>query len=153
VDNFDGLENPDSVQFAFVPHARIIRIDMRVHEVAAVAPFVANLKKLGKQVAADHVTDAKVYDACRARGLSSSRVCTLRARTAAGVGTSDVSATALRVMAMARDPGVSDRDIERAISTDPAIVLQLLRIVNSAAVGGRASRPLRTRCASQGARN
>jgi EAL and modified HD-GYP domain-containing signal transduction protein len=44
---------------------------------------------------------------------------------------------ALRLMGMARDQNVNDRQLEDVISTDPVLTFQLLRLVNSAAVGMR----------------
>ena len=44
---------------------------------------------------------------------------------------------ALRLMSLARDPNVTDPELEDVISTDPVLTFQLLRLVNSAAIGGR----------------
>ena len=47
------------------------------------------------------------------------------------------TATALRLLALARDSNTSDRDLESAVSSDPSLTFQLLRLVNSASSGGR----------------
>lgn len=44
---------------------------------------------------------------------------------------------AMRLMGLARDPNCSDRQLEDIIATDPVLTFQLLRLVNSAALGGR----------------
>ncbi|MCA0375433.1 MAG: HDOD domain-containing protein [Gemmatimonadetes bacterium] len=44
---------------------------------------------------------------------------------------------AMRLMGMARNPDCSDRQLEDVIATDPVLTFQLLRLVNSAALGGR----------------
>lgn len=44
---------------------------------------------------------------------------------------------AMRLMGMARDQKVNDRQLEDVISTDPVLTFQLLRLVNSAATGMR----------------
>lgn len=44
---------------------------------------------------------------------------------------------AMRLMGLARDANVSDRQLEDVIATDPVLTFQLLRLVNSAALGGR----------------
>jgi EAL and modified HD-GYP domain-containing signal transduction protein len=44
---------------------------------------------------------------------------------------------AMRLMGLARDGNISDRQLEEVISTDPVLTFQLLRLVNSAALGGR----------------
>ena len=40
-------------------------------------------------------------------------------------------------MGLARDPNVNDRKLEDVLATDPVLMFQLLRLVNSAAVGMR----------------
>jgi EAL and modified HD-GYP domain-containing signal transduction protein len=47
------------------------------------------------------------------------------------------AAGALRLLALARDPNTPERELENALRTDPALTFQLLRLVNSAAGGGR----------------
>lgn len=44
---------------------------------------------------------------------------------------------AMRLMGLARDPNVNDRKLEDVLETDPVLTFQLLRLVNSAAVGMR----------------
>ena len=44
---------------------------------------------------------------------------------------------AMRLMGLARDPNVNDRTLEDVLATDPVLMFQLLRLVNSAAVGMR----------------
>jgi EAL and modified HD-GYP domain-containing signal transduction protein len=44
---------------------------------------------------------------------------------------------AMRLMGLARDQRVSDRQLEDVIATDPVLTFQLLRLVNSAALAGR----------------
>ncbi len=44
---------------------------------------------------------------------------------------------AMRLMGLARDQRISDRQLEEVISTDPVLTFQLLRLVNSAAIGMR----------------
>lgn len=44
---------------------------------------------------------------------------------------------AMRLMGMARDQKINDRQLEDVISTDPVLTFQLLRLVNSAAIGMR----------------
>jgi len=41
------------------------------------------------------------------------------------------------VLSLARDDATPERDLERAISGDPTLTYQLLRVVNSASIGGR----------------
>lgn len=43
----------------------------------------------------------------------------------------------LRLLKLARDPGNSNRELEEAIRVDPTLTYRLLKLVNSAAMGGR----------------
>lgn len=45
--------------------------------------------------------------------------------------------SAVRLMGLARDPKTNDRTLEEVIATDPILTFQLLRLVNSAAIGLR----------------
>lgn len=138
LDEFERPNSADSPEFAFLAHARVVRFDMRTTHDAQSRTFLAILRKMGKRLAADHVFDGSVFAACRANGFEffqGHHFARPEPLPAAELPTSTL--TALRVMALARDPGADERDIERAISSDPAIAFQLLRIVNSAAIGGR----------------
>lgn len=44
---------------------------------------------------------------------------------------------AMRLLGMARNDNIDDRKLEEVIATDPVLTFQLLRLVNSAALGGR----------------
>lgn len=138
LDEFELPKGQGSSVLAFLPHATLVRIDLRCHEPAAVGNLVAALRKQGKKVVADHVHDRPAYEACRAlgfEGFQGTHFARPEPLPAAEIPTS--TATALRLMALARDPNTPERELEKVISSDPSITFQLLRIVNSAAVGGR----------------
>lgn len=44
---------------------------------------------------------------------------------------------AIRLLGMARDPNVHDRQLEDVLESDPVLTVQLLQLVNSAAIGSR----------------
>jgi EAL and modified HD-GYP domain-containing signal transduction protein len=120
-----------------LPHAKIVRIDLRDQVPANLGPLVAALKRQGKRVVADHVLDAGMYTACLAagfEGFQGPHFSRPEPLPSAEIPTS--TAAALRLMSLARDPNVSERELENVISADPSITFQLLRIVNSAAIGG-----------------
>jgi EAL and modified HD-GYP domain-containing signal transduction protein len=119
-------------------HAAMVRIDLREQDPAVLGAMVAALKRQNKRVVADHVIDAKLYKACLQLGFEvfqGPHFSRPEPLPAAEIPTS--TAAALRLLALARDPNTSERELERVISADPGITYQLLRIVNSAALGGR----------------
>lgn len=118
--------------------AQLVRIDLRCQDPAQLAPLVSALKRQGKKVVADHVLDATLYKACAALGFDvfqGPHFSRPEPLPAAEIPTS--TAAALRLLALARDANTPERELERVISADPGITYQLLRIVNSAALGGR----------------
>lgn len=138
LDEFELPRTQLAPVLAFLPHAGMVRIDLRCHEPEAVGTLVAALRKQGKKVVADHVLDKRAHDSCLALGFErfqGPHFARPEPLPAAEIPTS--TATALRLMALARDPDTPERELEKVISSDPSITFQLLRIVNSAAVGGR----------------
>ncbi len=118
--------------------ASMIRVDLRVQNPAMLGALVTALKKQQKKVIADHVLDAKLHEACLKLGFDifqGPHFSRPEPLPAAELPTS--TAAALRLLALARDPNTPERELERVISADPGITYQLLRIVNSAALGGR----------------
>lgn len=122
----------------FLPHASAVRIDLRTQDPATLAPLVAALKRQGKRAIADHILDLKLYKACASLGFDGfqgphfSRPEPLPSAELPGS-----TAAALRLLALARNPDTPERELEQVISSDPGITFQLLRIVNSASLGGR----------------
>lgn len=138
LDEFERPTLTSSPALAFLPYAKMARIDLRSISVEDAAPLVAALRKQGKRVVADEVFDSRAYASSLAVGfdlMQGPHFARPEPLPSAELPTSTVAA--LRVMALARDPDVGDREIERVISSDPGITFQLLRVVNSASVGGR----------------
>jgi EAL and modified HD-GYP domain-containing signal transduction protein len=119
-------------------HAAMVRIDLRCQDPADLGPLVSALKRQGKKVVADHVLDGKQHRACISLGFEifqGPHFSRPEPLPAAEIPTS--TAAALRLLSLARDPNTPERELEKVISADPGITYQLLRIVNSAALGGR----------------
>lgn len=138
LDEFQRPQSSTDPVLKLLPHAGIVRIDLRAHDVETIELLVSALKKQHKMVVADHVFDAKTYGACVAAGFDGFQgphFARPEPLPSSELPTSTVAA--LRVIAMARNPNVTEHELERAISSDPAITFQLLRIVNSASEGGR----------------
>ena len=138
LDEFELPKTPGAPILAFLAHAKAVRIDLRCQDPAQLGPMVAALKRQGKRAIADHVLDAKLYKACLTLGFEGfqgphfSRPEPLPSAEMPGS-----TAAALRLLSLARDPNTPERELEAVISSDPGITFQLLRIVNSAALGGR----------------
>lgn len=138
LDEFELPRTPGAPILKLLQHASMVRIDLRCQDPNVLGAVVSALKRQNKKVVADHVLDAKLHAACMKLGFEAfqgphfSRPEPLPA---AEIPTS--TAAALRLLALARDPNTPERELERVISADPGITYQLLRIVNSAALGGR----------------
>ncbi|MGQ0646514.1 MAG: EAL and HDOD domain-containing protein [Gemmatimonadaceae bacterium] len=138
LDEFELPRQTGSPILRLLQYAAMVRIDLRCQDPAVLGALVAALKRQNKVVVADHVLDAKLHKACLALGFEvfqGPHFSRPEPLPAAEIPTS--TATALRLLSLARDPNTPERELERVISADPGITYQLLRIVNSAALGGR----------------
>lgn len=138
LDEFELPRVPGAPILQLLQQAAMVRIDLRTQDPASLGAMVAALKRQQKKVVADHVLDAKLHKACLELGFEvfqGPHFSRPEPLPAAEIPTS--TAAALRLMGLARDPSTPERELERVISADPGITYQLLRIVNSAALGGR----------------
>jgi EAL and modified HD-GYP domain-containing signal transduction protein len=138
IDEFDGGSEALTTVEGLLAVVSHVRVDLRCYTPETLKPVATALRALKKQLVADHVEDAAMRKLCidlgfeRLQGPHFSRPEPLPA---AELPAS--TATALRLLALARDPNTPDRDLEEAVSSDPSLTFQLLRIVNSASSGGR----------------
>jgi EAL and modified HD-GYP domain-containing signal transduction protein len=138
IDEFDGGPEAASAQEGLLAVVSHVRVDLRCYSPETLRPVAAALRAQKKKLIADHVEDSTMRKLCvelgfeRLQGPHFSRPEPLPA---AELPAS--TAAALRLLALARDPKTSDRDLEDAVSSDPSLTFQLLRIVNSASSGGR----------------
>lgn len=138
IDEFDGDAGVASAGEGLLRVVSHVRLDLRCYSAASLPPVAEALRVRGKQLIADHVEDAATQRLCIALGfdrLQGSHFSRPEPLPAAELPAS--TATALRLLALARDPNTSDRELESAVSSDPSLTFQLLRLVNSAASGGR----------------
>lgn len=138
LDDFRLPRGAGSPILSLLAHAKIVRLDLREYEPSVLQSLVASLKRQGKSPVADHVLDARAFQECLAmgfEGFQGPHFSRPEPLPAAEIPTS--TATAIRLLALARDSSTSERELERVVSADPGITFQLLRIVNSAAIGGR----------------
>ncbi|MEP7345667.1 MAG: HDOD domain-containing protein [Gemmatimonadaceae bacterium] len=137
LDEFKLPRGAGSPILSLLAHAKIVRLDLRGYEAGVLTSIVAALKRQGKRSIADHVFDAKLHKECVAmgfEGFQGEHFSRPEPLPQAELPTS--TATAIRLLALSRDPNTSERELERVVSGDPGITFQLLRIVNSASIGG-----------------
>jgi len=127
---------------ALVPHAAWVRFDMRSAGIDALESARARIESLkGDQLprlVADHVTDVEHYELALELGVDAFQgEFFSRPEPLPATEFPQSTVAAMRLMGLARDPKVNDRQLEDVISSDPVLMFQLLRLVNSASVGMR----------------
>jgi c-di-GMP-related signal transduction protein len=117
--------------------ADVVKIDV-IQSARGLEGMVHELAPFGLQLLAEKVENAEVHEKCVGlgfelfQGFHYFRPQTLTRR---DLATEAVAIT--RLLALLGDLSVKDRTIEEAFRSDPSLSFKLLRIVNSAAVGGR----------------
>lgn len=125
---------------AFLPHVSWVRVDSRSGDPATINAICDRLTRAGHgpKLVASNVEDLAQYEATLERGFDGFQG-TFFSRPeplpAADMPQSTVAA--MRLMGLARDQRINDHQLEEVIATDPVLTFQLLRLVNSAALGGR----------------
>ncbi|MBV6520099.1 MAG: Cyclic di-GMP phosphodiesterase CdgJ [Gemmatimonadaceae bacterium] len=138
LDDFRLPTGAGSPVLPLLAQAKWVRLDLRSYDPAVLRQLVAALKRQGKSAIADHVLDSSAHSDCVTMGFEAfqgSHFSRPESLPQAEIPTS--TATAIRLLALSRDANTSERELERVVSGDPGITFQLLRIVNSAAIGGQ----------------
>jgi c-di-GMP phosphodiesterase len=116
----------------------IVKLDVLNRSADEIERLAEPLKPYAVRLLAERVETAEVYEVCRSvgfelfQGYHFSRPEILSRRDLPVVPSS-----ILQLMNLLRDTEVSDLRVEAAFRSDPVLTYKLLRIVNSAAVGGR----------------
>jgi c-di-GMP phosphodiesterase len=136
----DGITEAYAPSETLLPHATWARIDVRIGDAVVLATVRSrlaqgqpNLKLMAHQIETLAQYDLSVH--LQVDGFQGTFFSSPEPVPAADLPQSTVSA--MRLMGLARDPNVNDRKLEEVLSTDPVLMFQLLRLVNSAAVGMR----------------
>lgn len=125
---------------AFLPYVSWVRVDSRSGDPATINAICDRLTRGGQgpKLVASNVEELDQYEATLERGFDGFQG-TFFSRPeplpAADMPQSTVAA--MRLMGLARDQRINDHQLEDVIATDPVLTFQLLRLVNSAALGGR----------------
>jgi c-di-GMP phosphodiesterase len=129
----DALRSPDLLRVA-----RIVRVNVDPLDQAALGRTANCLAHAGVRLLAARVPHRGARDQCVAAGVElfeGYRFTQPEVLTAPSVGIN--SASGFRLLKMIRDTNVSDTGLEDAIGSDIGLTYKLLRLVNSAALGGR----------------
>jgi len=136
----EGFPAPDETPL--LADFEYVKVHVAAAPPATLAPAVAALRGRGVRVVADSVPDRGVRDACLAVGIDLfqglfSRPETIRKR--------DLSIEHIRtfhLMKLVRDVDIPEHRVEEEFRSDVSLTFKLLKIVNSAAVGGRGVRSI-----------
>jgi EAL and modified HD-GYP domain-containing signal transduction protein len=118
-----------------LPLARFIKLDLRTTAQPALAALVARLHGMNKTVVADKVETREEYQACLDLGVDYFQgYYFARPSVLGGRKLSPSQAAVLELMKLVTSD-VDNADIERAVKRDVTVAINLLRLVNTPAVG------------------
>ncbi len=117
--------------------AQVVKVDVLGATRETLAPVARRLARHPARLLAERVEDPETYGLCRSLGFSMFQGYYFqRPQTVAGRDLPAGLGAIARLMNLVSDSRTTDRELECAFRTDPGLSLKLLRIVNSAAVGG-----------------
>lgn len=134
LDDFEWREGVEP----FLELATYVKVDVQAYDVAGLVAVVERLEPFDVQLLAEKVESAEEHERCLTlgfelfQGFHGFRPETVSRRDLGGE-----SLAVVRLMNVIRDLNASDRHIEEAFRSDPGLSYRLLRMVNSAALGGR----------------
>lgn len=140
----DGIGLNASPAEILLPRASWVRIDSNANNSDRLAAICTRLKaslppaSTGPKFLATGIEELSHYEAtlsCGFEAFQGGFFSRPEPLPAAEMPQSTVAA--MRLLGMARNADIDDRKLEDVIATDPVLTFQLLRLVNSAALGGR----------------
>lgn len=136
----DQLGEQESGSEDLLPYASFARVDARRGGADGLANTLDRLaaRRPGIKLIVSHIAERAQYDVakeCGAEAFQGTYFSSPEPVPATDMPQSTVAA--MRLMGLARDPNVNDRTLEDVLATDPVLMFQLLRLVNSASVGMR----------------
>ena len=125
---------------ALLPYVSWVRIDLRLDDMEVIRRICSRVNvRSGAQpvrIIADHVYDQPQYEAALALGVHAYQGPYFsRAEPLPAADLPSSTVATMRLMGLARDERVKDSELEAVLATDPVLTFQLLRMVNSAAMG------------------
>ena len=136
----DEINEAPAPSEALLPLAAWARVDVRGEDPAVIARVCDRIAQANGaiKIMAHHIEELAQYEVALQVGVDGFQgqfFSSPEPVPAADLPQSTVAA--MRLMGLARDPNVNDRKLEDVLETDPVLTFQLLRLVNSAAVGMR----------------
>ncbi len=117
--------------------ADVVKVDV-IESAGHLEDAVERLRPFGVRLLAEKVENAEVHRRCVDLGFELFQgFHYFRPQTLTRKDLSMESVAIVRLLNLLQDAGTSDRAIEEAFRSDPSLTYKLLRIVNSAALGGR----------------
>jgi EAL and modified HD-GYP domain-containing signal transduction protein len=137
--NHDHADSPgDCARLQrLLPLARFVKLDLRATAQPALAALVARLHGMDKTVVADKVETRAEYEACLALGADYFQGFYFARPSVLGGRKLSPSQLALLDLMKLVTSDVDNADIERAVKRDVTVAINLLRLVNTPAVGAR----------------
>jgi EAL and modified HD-GYP domain-containing signal transduction protein len=130
----NGAADQERLQ-TLLPLARFVKLDLRSTPQAALTAAVSRLHGMGKSVVADKVETRDEYQACLDLGVDYFQgYYFARPSVLGGRKLSPSQAAVLQLMKLVISD-VDNADIERAVKRDVTVAINLLRLVNTPAVG------------------
>lgn len=136
----DELNEADAPSEALLSFASWVRVDARVDDPAVIGRVCDRLlaRRPGVKIMAHHIEDLAQYEVALQVGVDAFQgVFFSSPEPVPAADLPQGTVAAMRLMGLARDPNTNDRKLEDVLATDPVLTFQLLRLVNSAAVGMR----------------
>lgn len=131
-----GIDDAARLQ-KLLPLARFVKLDLRTTPLPALGTLVARLHGMNKTVVANKVETRDEYQACLDLGIDYFQgYYFARPSVLGGRKLSPSQAAVLELMKLVTSD-VDNADIERAVKRDVTVAMNLLRLVNTPAVGAR----------------
>jgi EAL and modified HD-GYP domain-containing signal transduction protein len=133
----DGVDGDSARLQRLLPLSRFVKLDLRATPTAALPALVSRLHAMDKIVVAEKVETREEYQACLDLGFDYFQgYYFARPAVLGGRKLSPSQAAVLDLMNLVMSD-VDNTDIEKAIKRDVTLALNLLRLVNTPAVGAR----------------
>lgn len=138
LDDYDGRASLDPL----LSLVSIVKVDVlpefKAGRINELSEMVKRLKSFGLQVLAERVETQEQLEICRAMNFDLFQGYVFsRPETVDGKAVSVHHAAIFQIVARLNDPQATEWDLEDAFRSHPSLSFNLLRIVNSATVGGR----------------
>jgi len=133
----DGIDGDSARLQRLLPLIAFVKLDLRATRRDGMASLVERLQGLGKKVIAEKVETRDEYHACLDAGFDCFQGYYFARPAVLGGRKLSPSQAALLALMQLVASDVDNADIERAVKRDVTLALNLLRLVNTPAVGAR----------------